>query len=94
MVAKRKSAKNTAPSKPVSSSTRAKPAASIQQILLPLLTARPKKPRGSTSRYSGRKITSITHYPEVGQDVPSPCGLGGYGRVVLNGLPFLGLNGA
>jgi len=93
MAAKRKPAKRAARSK---STARAKPAASIQQIS-PCLWFdgnAEEAARFYVSVFKKGKITTITRYPDVGQEV--------HGRApgsvmtvefVLNGLPFLGLNG-
>ena len=97
MAAKRKSAKKTASSKSArASSTRARPAASIQQIS-PCLWfdgQAEEAARFYISVFKKGKITSVTHYPDVGQDVHHrPAGSVMTVEFVLNGLPFLGLNG-
>lgn len=91
MAAKRKPAK-----KPVRSKPARAPAASIQPIS-PCLWfdgQAEEAARFYVSVFKKGKITTITHYPNVGQDV--------HGRrpgsvmtveFVLNGLPFMGLNG-
>jgi predicted 3-demethylubiquinone-9 3-methyltransferase (glyoxalase superfamily) len=102
MATKRKSAKKTAPSKPAraksarAKSARAAPAARIQQIS-PCLWfdgQAEEAARFYISVFRKGKITAITRYPNVGQEV--------HGRTpgsvmtvefVLNGLPFMGLNG-
>jgi predicted 3-demethylubiquinone-9 3-methyltransferase (glyoxalase superfamily) len=97
MAAKRKLAKKTAQSKPArAKSARAKRAASIQQIS-PCLWfdgQAEEAARFYVSVFKKGKVTAITRYPSVGQDV--------HGRApgsvmtvefVLNDLPFMGLNG-
>ena len=92
MATKRKPAKKSARSTPV----RAKPAASIQQIS-PCLWfdgQAQEAARFYVSVFRKGKITAITRFPEVGQEVHGrPAGSVMTVEFVLNGLPFLGLNG-
>ena len=92
MVTKRKPAKKAVRSKPA----RAKPAASIQQIS-PCLWfdgQAEEAARFYVSVFRKGKITAITRFPEVGQEVHGrPAGSVMTVEFVLNGLPFLALNG-
>ncbi len=87
MVAKRKPTKKPA---------RSKPAASIQPIS-PCLWFDGKAEdaaRFYVSVFKKGKITAITHYPDVGQDVHGrAAGSVMTVEFVLNGLAFMGLNG-
>ena len=94
MAAKRKPAKKQTAvrSKPA----RAKPAASIQQISPCLwFDGRAEEAaRFYVSVFKKGKITAITHYPDVGQEIHKrPAGSVMTVEFVLNGLPFMGLNG-
>jgi predicted 3-demethylubiquinone-9 3-methyltransferase (glyoxalase superfamily) len=86
---KRKPAKKAA-------SKRAKPTASIQQIS-PCLWfdgQAEEAARFYVSVFPKGKITQVTRYPEVGQEVHHrPAGSVMTVEFVLNGLPFLALNG-
>ena len=77
-------------------STRAKPPASIQQIS-PCLWfdgQAEEAARFYVSVFPKGKITGITRYPEVGQEIHHrPAGSVMTVEFVLNGLPFLALNG-
>src|SRR4051812_3904058 len=92
MVAKRKPAKKAARSK----SARAKPAASIQQIS-PCLWFdgnAEEAARFYVSVFKKGKITRVMHYPDVGQETHGrAAGSVMTVEFVLNGLPFVGLNG-
>jgi len=94
MAAKRKPAKKTAPrSKPA----RAKPAAATIQQISPFLWfdgRAEEAARFYVSVFKKGKITTIAHYPDVGQDVHHrPAGSVMTVEFVLNGLPFVALNG-
>jgi predicted 3-demethylubiquinone-9 3-methyltransferase (glyoxalase superfamily) len=88
MVAKRKSAKKKA--------ARSKPAAAIQQIS-PCLWFdgnAEEAARFYISVFKKGKITAITHFPKVGQEIHGrPAGSVMTVEFVLNGLLFMGLNG-
>ena len=77
-------------------SKRTKPAASIQQIS-PCLWfdgQAEEAARFYVSVFPKGKITQVTRYPEVGQEVHHrPAGSVMTVEFVLNGLPFLALNG-
>ena len=77
-------------------SKRAKPATSIQQIC-PCLWfdgQAEEAARFYVSVFPKGKITGITRYPEVGQEIHHrPAGSVMTVEFVLNGLPFLALNG-
>ena len=92
MATKRKPAKKAPRSKPA----RAKPGASIQQIS-PCLWfdgQAEEAARFYVSVFKKGKITAITRYPEVGQEIHHrPAGSVMTVEFVLNGLPFLALNG-
>jgi predicted 3-demethylubiquinone-9 3-methyltransferase (glyoxalase superfamily) len=92
MATKRKPAKKAVRSKPA----RAKPGASIQQIS-PCLWfdgQAEEAARFYISVFKKGKITAITRYPEVGQEVHGrAAGSVMTVEFVLNGLPFMGLNG-
>jgi predicted 3-demethylubiquinone-9 3-methyltransferase (glyoxalase superfamily) len=92
MAAKRKPAKKAVRSKPA----RARPGAPIQQISPCLwFDGRAEEAaRFYISVFRKGKITAITHYPDVGQEVHKrPAGSVMTVEFTLNGLPFLGLNG-
>jgi predicted 3-demethylubiquinone-9 3-methyltransferase (glyoxalase superfamily) len=84
--------KKAARSKPA----RARPAASVQQIS-PCLWfdgQAEEAARFYVSVFKKGKITAITRYPAVGQEVHKrPAGSVMTVEFVLNGLPFMGLNG-
>ena len=92
MAAKRKPAKKAARSKPARKTS----TATIQQIS-PCLWfdgQAEEAARFYVSVFKKGKITTITHYPAVGQEIHKrPPGSVMTVEFVLNGLPFLGLNG-
>jgi len=92
MAAKRKPANKAPRSKP----SRARPAASIQQIS-PCLWfdgQAEEAARFYVSVFKKAKITTMMRTPNVGQEVHHrPAGSVLTVEFVLNGLPFLGLNG-
>ncbi len=92
MATKRKPAKKAARTKPA----RAKPSASIQQIS-PCLWfdgQAEEAARFYVSVFKKGKITAITRYPDVGQDIHKrPAGSVMTVEFTLNGLAFMGLNG-
>ena len=91
MVAKRKSAKKAAPKR-----ARARPAAKIQQIspCLWLDGQAEEAARFYVSVFKKGRITAVTRVPAVGQEVHHrPEGSVLTVEFVINGLPFLALNG-
>src|SRR5688500_6014217 len=92
MAAKRKPANKKVQSKPA----RAKPAASIEQIspFLWFAGQAEEAARFYVSVFKKGKITAISRYPDVGQEIHHrAAGSVMTVEFVLNGLPFVALNG-